>query len=333
MRLNVVFFSLLATLVLCCTMCKPDDDQEENVISKTFNTENSALPGNFVSSVLQVDTGVVFAGTYKGMIKFFNNGIMDDYQANVVDLPGDSISCLTVSSNYLLIGTLGAGVKRGNYIEGTDAISMSTSLDEQYTGLLSDHVYSVMTASNDEDWMGTGKGISIHPVTSWVTEDWKSITMDNGLMDNKITSLAQSSTGEVWIGTPRGAHLYDKDSLLDFSTGSPLENNLINDILILPGQVGFATSSGLHFYDKTGKSWSSNETLKNIEVLSLFYDEANDQLLAGTRMGLKILENGNPVLAKELKIVANYEINDIAMDGNDIIWLATNQGLVYLRLK
>lgn len=181
-------------------------------------------------------------------------------------------------------------------------------------GLASDSILAVASTSSGHLWVGTNVGLSILSPGG----DWLTLTSGDGLSDNIVTDIAldPASPRYHWFATNGGGSLLDDGD-------NPLDKSVHN-------WITFGTSDGLVdqslsavAVDAGGRIWFGTDRL----------DSSGNE----SGFGVSVLNtNGTPFLKADdawvtysatTSSLSNNVIRDIAVDGQGVVWIATQSGL------
>ena len=181
-----------------------------------FNTSNSPLLNNSVTTLEPLPDGGMLIGTYNGLSILWSNGTWSSY----IDPEGTQmdINALKVESD----GTIWIGTNGQGYYAGDG----SFFYQYLYTGYENINAFEEDTRGNF--WMGTDNGLVV-----FLDAGYAVFTTADGLPDNTVTSLFVDSHNRVWIGTENGFSVgcFDYDyglAQLSLMNGLVIDN--VNDI-------------------------------------------------------------------------------------------------------
>jgi ligand-binding sensor domain-containing protein len=169
-----------------------------------FNTDNSNLPSNNVSSLLSDDQGGLWVGTSEGIAHLKKDGSWQVFKDNLNLSENRVIALLSDEQGGIWIGTLGGGLahlkKDGSW----------QVFNEDNSNLPDSFVTALHLDAQGGLWIGTfGAGLA------QLKKDgsWQVFNEDNSnLPSNYVTALLLDAQGEIWIGTIEGlAHLKPKE--------------------------------------------------------------------------------------------------------------------------
>ncbi len=158
-------------------------------------------------------------------------------------------------------------------------------------------VYATAIDSDYNVWVGTDSGASVFMGV------WFNYTTDDGLPDNRVMAIAADDSGYIWFGTPKGAVKFDGDTTW---------TDVSDSIDAHGGRNVFAISFDLKQYI----AWFATDSgLVSYKPSTLYpYSPYSGYTYTST--------SGS--LPSDL-------INDIAVDADTTVWIATPEGLVRLK--
>lgn len=149
-----------------------------------------------------------------------------------------------------------------------------------------------------------------------------------------VNSISQAPDGKVWVGTDSGLLCYENDSQLTNELTEFTKGLRIRDVEAAKNGsvlVSAYTKPGQIYYDgKTIKSWSTDQGLAGNKVRVAIETKANE-LYVGTTTGLSIIHpDGSIRNFKQVDGLENEYIMALYKDDNDIVWIGTDGGGIYL---
>ncbi|MBD3290579.1 T9SS type A sorting domain-containing protein [candidate division KSB1 bacterium] len=229
-------------------------------IWKTYNSQNSPLPGAYIVAV-EVDSGNnIWVGQFDNGIFEFNGTEWKHYSSDSSSLPSNNIRSMEISINSdILIGTYSSGL-----IIKTD---MNWEIyNTRNSGIAGNYVGQIKTDSKGKIWLGTDNGLCSFDGTIW--EQFN--TSNSEIPGNRIMAIEIDENDTVWLGcfsevimgrsVGYGLVSYDGATWTQFTTdNSGLIYNDINALLYDRGNGLFVGSSeGLAVYKNGG--WTEGQT-------------------------------------------------------------------------
>lgn len=166
----------------------------------TFDVKSRKLnriTKQFGGGLMELGRDSIIAGTQEGAWLIVNKKTITPL--NIKGLAGSSILCMLKHKDYVLFGTADYGLLIWNIKTGT------TKLINTKSGLVSDHIYSVLEDKRGTIWLGTGRGIN--KISS---KDFSIIPQKNE--DELLVECNQNAIlqyeNNIWIGTTKGVIAY-----------------------------------------------------------------------------------------------------------------------------
>ncbi|MDF1546850.1 MAG: two-component regulator propeller domain-containing protein, partial [Bacteroidales bacterium] len=166
---------------------------------------------------------------------------------------------------------------------------------------------------------------------------FKNITINDGLPHSDITAIAQDKLGFMWFGTYNGLCRYDGYTFdtykYDRNNKKSISNNRILSICASKnGNLWIGTEAGgLNLYDyNTGnfvayKFSEHDSTSLSHNAVHCVFEDSDLNIWSGTENGLNKLDIKTQKIQRFLN---NLTILNIVEDRNNILWIASNQGLI-----
>lgn len=149
-------------------------------------------------------------------------------------------------------------------------------------------------------------------------------------------AIAEGKDGRVWVGTDDGVDCYvegqtETNALTEYTKDIRIRHVSVTengDILVScykkPGQIRYSPAS-----DRI-TSWSTDEGLAGNKV-RVAIEGSQGELYVGTTTGLSIIHtDGSITNFKQLDGLENEYVMCLYMDANDMLWIGTDGGGVYL---
>ena len=241
---------------------------------------------------------------------------------------------INVSSRITsFIETVDGTIWAGTYGEGVLVISGDSVYQiNALSGLSDDFVYSMITDDNGNIWMGTDNGIQI--IDRFVSPAFiTSISVKEGLPDYIVHKLLKDQDGNILIGMHDEGVCYFNPKKNSFYTPEPFMNwdfGVVNDLLLIDQHLWIATDkSGVVDYDIETGTLSIHEPCtenKSTKIKSFVYDdEGNVWLLSNQEVCISLADKIE--FFDSWKNVEIKNIHALAVDRNDNLWFANDQGL------
>lgn len=330
--------------------------------SKTPLSKNERyLPHNRVNCLSRFNDGNIWVGTTWGLA-IINEETLESTQLfyekqNPHSISQNSIKQIFQSRNGIIwMGTYSGGV---NYFDPRSQLisHVSDKYDEEHA-INFNIVSSLFEDKNQNLWIGTEYGgVNIYNKKNKTFDVLKNESNRNSLISDNVKSFVEDENGRLFIATQFGLSIYNplKDSFFNITKQSgprgELSFQIVHDLCLDEfGDVWIGTTGAqahfqkyevkkdtiIHYYPKERNFPTINSTLVN----SMIYDEDNDIVWSGGNNGLA----GFNVSKKEYvtdelfrssaSILQNTMINDISLDENGHLWIATfGKGLIVMDTK
>ncbi len=323
-----------------------------------YNTSNSGLPDNDVTSIVIDISGNKWIGTNSnGLIKF-DGTKWTVYNTSNSGLPNNNVQSISIDgSGNKWIGTSDYYDMtehiwvRGGGLAKFDGINWAV-YTESNSDLPSNSVQSIAIDGSGNKWIGTSTyhdeiehiwkegGLAKFDGINWTVYD----TSNSGLPENNVQSIAIDGLGNKWIGTGYygGLAKFDGTNWTVYNTSnSGLNYDNITSIAIdgfgnkwigsggciglgNPPQIlgkcgGLAKFDGINW--TVYKPWDSG--LPDYNVNSVLIDGSGNKWI-GTHDGLVKFDDTNWILYNPLDSVlpSNY-VESIVIDGSGNKWIGT----------
>ncbi|QMU28328.1 histidine kinase [Adhaeribacter radiodurans] len=322
----------------------PEKNGAPNKVSfKHFHHDSfnpSSLSHNYVTSIYQDHTGVLWIGTDGGGLNR-----MDPKTGAFTHLQHDPQNSFSLSNNFIglssiaedLAGNLWVATQNGlnrfdrkqsrfthYYHDTTDPSSLSTNL---LSYLFLDRSGILWIGSNSS---GINK-LDPHQ------KPFKLLRINqylpNSLSNNLVTSICEDKEGVLWIGTQKdGLNAFDNKTgkftqyRHDPNNPQSISSNNVQPLLVDQSGILWIASSGMlsQFNPKTGKS---NPIIKGLDYVITLYEDPHGIIWIGTKNGIKGFD---PVTRKIIhhyghdpknsQGLSDYEVYTILKDKKGDLW-------------
>ena len=331
------------------------DPENGNFID--LNAQDGYLPHNKVNCLYTFRDGKVWAGTTWGLSiidqdDFTSQKLLYERQ-NPRSISHNSIRDIYQGKDGIIwIGTYSGGV---NYFDTrSQLIRHETNIYQNRFSLSFNIVSSIFEDNNKDLWIGTeygGLNILNHSDKSYRV--LRRNENPNSLKSDNVKSTIQDNAGRIFIATQFGLSIYDPQDNSFFNIDDNLstrgrlnfsglmdfcKDNLGNIWIATHKWIGISKLPGpgyLLMYDIEKDSiihyLPKNNELPIVEggVNSLVYDPARDFIWCGGDNGLTGFNSKSKKYLNDEKFlktagsIKGTVINDLFLDGNGLLWLAT----------
>ncbi len=268
-----------------------------------YNTSNSGLPGNEITSVAVDENGIKWIGTLHAGLAKYDGSNWTVYNTSNSELPDNIVTSIFIDGNRdMWIGTFNGWAKFDGfkwYVFGYE------------DGLTNTEVNSLGTDLKGDQWIGTNSGMIINNGNGETYLNTNNSSLPNNSI-NSITIDFVNGSGNRWIGTKSGLAKYDGANWTIYNTSnSGLPDQWVTSVAIDgSGNKWVGTYDGLAKFD--GTSWTvyntSNSRLPDNIITAIAID-ANGNKWIGTNKGLVLLQGSNDVSSEETSSTKTSEAN------------------------
>ena len=155
-------------------------------------------------------------------------------------------------------------------------------------------------------------------------------------LGTSANAIVEDNVGRIWIGTDKGVRCYVGEKEVSNALTNYTKNLRIRHVATTLSEeilVSCYTKPAQLLYNpRTGsiKSWSTDEGLAGNKV-RVALETAPGELYVGTTTGLSIIhQDGSITSFKQIDGLENEYVMCIHKDTNDIVWVGTDGGGIYL---
>lgn len=310
---------------------------EKKIFKNNINDPNS-INDNNVWSVGVDRTNHIWAGTWQGGVNVLNERISSfvHYRYNPFDstaLPSKSVwSFCEDGKGGLWIGT-GAGPAHYNPEKDVIDYRVGSKPSDDEPNDRS----TIQALARDKEgciWMGTvGAGLYKYNPENQKYKLYHPDYESSGLGGTIIYSLVCDSEGVLWVGASNKLQRYDreKDTFATFKI--PGKDSAARTVFIT--QIREKDADELYLTYSNGMVCTFNKANEKMEILwhkpdleiACAVPDKRGGLWVGTSEGMFYLINGTETQFSETTGLPNNSVNAILFDENDVMWIATNNGL------
>ena len=271
----------------------------------------------FASSIVQDLNGAFWLGMAESGLLYINNSEIKRLETNTILDNTSTWSMYVMSDGTMLFGT--------------------------EHGLISFH-NGVFEDSNDKDLRGAkiNRIIRDREGNIWLASDRNGVgKLTHGKfsvtkLGTTANAIVEDSVGRVWIGTDKGVRCYVgekeiKNKLTEFTqnirvrhVGITGKNEILVSCYTKPGQILFNPRT------EEIKTWTTDNGLAGNKV-RVAVETSPNEFYVGTTTGLSIIHaDGSVNTFKQIDGLENEYVMCIHKDSNDIVWIGTDGGGIYL---
>jgi signal transduction histidine kinase/ligand-binding sensor domain-containing protein/CheY-like chemotaxis protein/HPt (histidine-containing phosphotransfer) domain-containing protein len=324
--------------------------QHEGFIN--FNTQNTNLPSDRISSIYQSKEGLYWVGTIFGLATGSEH-LFRKYNTASSNLSNESINAIGQTKD----GTVWIGTDDGLNKLNENNYSIGT-INEYTVPRISNSVVMSILGEDNLLWVGTFSGglNRINTVTDEV-KNFKTLRFDeNTIGANGITSILRSKSGVLYVGTYGGglSALNEDGATFTRYTYDPNQNKSLsnNNVLALfedsLGYIWIGTENGLNklgtasegtfkrYFTERGNTDSISS-----DMVWSFYEDEDQNLWLGTKGG-GLNRWSKAARAQDIVKFDHFSENislpssniyGIQSDRSGNIWLSHNRGITKLDTK
>lgn len=301
-------------------------------------TTDQGLAGNVISSIVEDDNNNMWFATHGYGISRFNGNSFTNFTEK--DGLTENYCRILFNDNFgnIWVGTDGAGAVKIN-MDGFVHLNKEK-------GLRDDFVTALMQDSKSRYWLSNyNNGLLIYDEFNYPKgkDKYRLLTTENGLADNIITYILEDKNGNYWFSTHGSGfsklnrESFDKGIIrfTNYTEEQGLISNTIHTMLEDDrGNIWFGTENGLSkFNGKNFVSITKKNGLGAKRVNCSF--KANDGSIwfGISKGGVSCLKNDTIINYKIENGLSDNTVNYILQDNNEILWIATSNGLSYFNGK
>lgn len=318
------------------------DEEKLTVRNLQHSDEERSLPENTISILYRDNTGIIWAGTLKKGIGYYQQNMLRfplyrRQPGQQGSIPYDDVACFAEDGKgNIWIGTDGGGLIY--FDRSRKTFTQFRHEPNDPNSLSSDVVIALATGHDGKLWIGTYQGgLDCYDGRKFVNYRHRDADPAS-LADDRIYSLREDRDGMLWIGTMAGG--LDR---LDRATGKFYHNNLSmpysihsNYIASLDEDSAFnlwiGTAYGIDVLTRsTGKYMhftNENSRLSDNIVFGMWCDHEGN-MWAATRHGLSVMAPGKDtfqVFHMKDGLPSNIILN-VLEDRDHFLWVSSSGGL------
>lgn len=337
---HIVLF-LLVTLLFSNKIMGQSNALSSYYLNKEVGNENSSktyLSTNIVTAISQDDDGMMWFGTKRGLNSFDSYNFEEYNQV-------DGIINATITDIQPVGDTLFIGTEKGLCIydvKNKKATNFFTETDSII--LPDDYIYYITQPINNRLTICTKRGTTVYDL---ITKEFYVPKINNYFPNYEVRYIEHMPKYDIWwVATSNGLVSYqdDNQSLRHYHSIDDIDNTLPNNSLrcmysVDEDRIFIGTANGLALLDV------SNREIKRIDlnILTNYYSSridiskiisiSEEEIMISTYSdGLYIYNHKDETALHISKFDRRYTISenyiyDIFKDDNEIIWIATFNGL------
>jgi ligand-binding sensor domain-containing protein len=293
-----------------------------------YNTGNSSIPDNNVTTVLWANTGNnAFIGTIMGLDRFsLGNNQWTSFRTYNSELAEDVVHAVSVTSD----GTVRAGST--TYLATYNGTSW-TQITPASLGIQQGGFSALALDASGNPWIGTeGQGVFHYTGTQWINYSYPATA---GFPENTVRHIAVDGSGNVWIGTYGGVGKYN-GSWTTYAYPT-IPSNVIQALAAGSGTnvwISDVQTAGLVHYD--GSTWTpvdaSSIGITPGSIQAIWISETGDPWIGTSSQGIATYTGGTwqSHSTAQNSILPSNDARFIQRDLNNNLWIGTSNGLAKL---
>jgi ligand-binding sensor domain-containing protein len=293
-----------------------------------YNTSNSGLPGDVITSIVFDSLDNAWIGTNFGLAKF-DGTKWTAFTPQSSGLSGEFVEALSIDSqNNIWIGTYDNGLSK---FDGTNW----TNYNSSNSGLPDDEVYAVHVDVAGTKWVGTMNGLATFDGSTWTNINTSNSGLPNGNYNTPLVTgpIHIDSKNNKWIG---GTYLvkFDGTTWTQFDPATTVYSysptnvtSVTTDNSGIPWVLSLSNllSLDLNHWNEIN---SGSSTLSGLTGFTSIASDNSSNIWLGSKSGLAKFDGTNwSVFTTSNSSIPSNSIYSLATEGN-VIWLTTSAGLV-----
>ncbi len=333
-------------LVLSGLICQAPAGAQSTPPSGELFTAASGLSHSWINAILQDSLGFLWIGTHEGLNKYDGYSFQQfRYQPDTMSLSSNSIRCMAEGREGVLwIGT-DFGLNKLDRFRG-DLWNHYFPEPGDSVQRLNQMIHSLYVDTDGHVWMRTEKKLVVlDPLTGEMTRYNLYFDESNPFDPEETFAMQRDPSGYMWMGTKDGLQVLNPETgqlLVSGSSGDEgFPSGLVRTIYLdREGRIWCGTEGGLFLYQ--GEQFRDGgeilPELKDLDVRSITQNRKGE-LIIGTRESIvKVQPDLEKAEASQgfnrPSIYTRFSnINTLFVDGSEILWLGTSEGLVKIDQK
>ena len=306
------------------------DKRTGEVISLVSDAQDDrSLSHNTVYSLYADRNGIVWAGTYKKGVSYYDESM---FKFNMQEL-GD-ITCIEQEDeDRVWLGTNDSGLLLWNVKTGEVERNA-------YAGVLSSNpVVSLLKARDGRLWVGTFNG-GLYGLNKGNLSHYT--TVSHGLASNNIWALAEDRQGGIWIGyLDAGIQCFHPEKGVSDTyqtSNSDLPDKMISSLCVAPDNTLVIGTVGVAFMDLSDRriyGLSASDSISRGFSVNQVFCDSRGLIWIATLEGLKMYDRKSRVM-KDFPRITGEEgemISGITEDREHNLWISSARKMIHLRVS
>ena len=318
-------------------------DKQKSTITNLQNdiTNERSIPSNSINSLYCDDLGIIWLGTYKNGLSYYNEAIYKfavDHLPEFKHIPNFDSDITVIEEDVhgnIWVGTNGNGLIKIDHVTGKKSIY--THEPNNPNSISSNVIVSLHSAKDGKLWIGTYYGgLECFDGTKF-THHKHNPNNPNSPANDKIWSITEDKKGNIWFGTlGNGVQKYNPAKIEFTSFPNSITSEFISSLCFgNDGTLYIGTAFGIAIYDpKTETFLNINDNMAKTQRFSnqnvnQIYEDSRGLLWIATLYGLNVFDRKKDqitILTTENGL-ANNIVNGVVEDNNKNMWITTSNGV------
>ncbi|MBK0383914.1 response regulator [Pedobacter sp. SD-b] len=311
---------------------------DQKITNYLFDSDKNSIASNWVKDILIDGADKIWFATRNGIsILNTKNDIFNNYKHEALNpnsLNDNTIWSLLKDKNQCIwVGTFAGGINfyykgNSNFQNIGESVGKSIGLNHVLVNAITEDPDGLL-------WVGTfGGGLNLIDRKKGISRYYSINNRGNTSSSNGVKSLADDGKGNLWVGSLNGLGLFNKDTKsykpynFKLKNGSLIENLIM---CVLPDKDGVwvgTDGGGLMYVLYNGKNplvLVKDAGIKNKPYLNNLMMGLNKTSMMGSS-----LKNLN---SNKIEGLSDNFLTSLCKDGNDHLWIGTQNGLNYYDIK
>lgn len=278
------------------------------------NPDGKSLVGAYVYSLYQDKSGILWAGTERGLNRIdVKNKTNTFFEHNTNDPnsigPKTVYSILEDRNGILWLGTDIGGLN--SYNRYTGKFTRYTHIIGDSTSISSNYIFSILEDSKGRLWAGTnGSGLNLFDRQTY---KFKHFTTADGLPNNVIYAIIEDSNGCLWMSTNYGISRFNTEAntFTNYDSRDGLQSNEFNTASYFKtndGEIFFGGIKGLN-------SFYPSKLIQNTTPPQVVF---TDFRVFGLSVPIGKSANGKIILNESISyadtVILDYTVNEFTFE-------------------
>jgi len=294
----------------------------KRLIATEWSDKSAGLLSNNVTNVMQSSSGYIWLTTYNGIQKFdgYKTKTFDQNQLPFLRSSGFRKIYKSPLDDSFYFASQSSGVIKFSEDLGFQQVQVKK-------GSVPPSVEDVLIDESGRMWVG-----SVNEGLSFVKNDSAYKFEHPIIQKSNVLSLVESKKGSIILGT-EGDGVFEIDGgevIAHYNLKDGLSSDIVNVVAAVEGKLYMGTQAGVDYLE--GNQLYSMNFMNGESVNCMLHSGKYLWLGSDNGLGRINLETGEKEFISSLGFIDITRINDIMIDSEGSIWLATGRnGLVQLK--